>query len=381
MIKIFFVIDSFEMGGAQRQLLELVRRLDRTRYEPVVCPIYPFMALEKEYRETGVQIDLTHKHSPGDISFAWRLARRMRAFVPHIVHAWLFTGNLWGHLAASLARVPVVLLSLRNAVKPGVVPGYYTWAHALTHALSGQVDGIVTNSRVQLKDPGLPGWKGSGKLRMIYNGVDLRRFNPEHAPAWKEQYRRELGLKPGNLVVGTIGRLTPQKRQDRFLKALRTLVDAGYDLTGLIVGEGSLQGELAGLAAELGLQDRVFFLGPRRDIPELLSLFDIFVLSSDWEGFPNVILEAMAMGRPVVSTEVGGVRELVIPGETGHLVAAGEPQLLAEAVQGFLDNPSLATSMGLEGRRRVEREFSLERMVAKTTTLYEELLRQKRVII
>jgi glycosyltransferase involved in cell wall biosynthesis len=374
MIKIFYVIDSFAMGGAQRQLLELLRGLNRTRYEAAVGTVWPLMDLEEEYRETGVQVYTIHKHCHWDISFSWRLARQMKAFRPHIVHAWLSTGNLWGHVAASLARVPVVLLSLRNIVKPGAEPGYYSWVHSAIHHLAGPVDAIIANSRTQLENPGVPGWKNSGKLQVIYNGVDLRRFNLKHAPAWKDKLRRELGLSSNTLVVGTIGRLAPQKRQDRFLKAVRYLVDSGYDLVAVLTGEGPLRAELEGLAARLQLQDRIFFLGARQDIPELLAWFDIFVLPSDWEGFPNVILEAMAMGRPVVATDVGGVAELVLRGKTGLLLDADEPSLLAEAIKKLIDNPNLAQQMGEAGRRRAEEKFSLGRMVEQTTGLYQDLL-------
>jgi len=131
---------------------------------------------------------------------------------------------------------------------------------------------------------------------------------------------------------------------------------------------------LTPLAAALGLADRGFFGGQRTDTPQIFALFDVFALSSNCEGFPNVILEAMAMARPVVATNIAGVPEVVQDGVTGWLVPPGDPMTLALKIGRLIDHPEQATAMGLAGRQRVEAEFSMKQMVSRTTALYDELL-------
>lgn len=374
MVRVFYVIDSFDIGGAQRQLLELMRRLDRRRYQAVVCPLWPLMALEADYQQTGWPIIRTHKKAHLDISVIWRLAREMRAFRPHIVHTWLFTGNFWGRLAAALARMPVVISGERVVAPKGIVPPYAALVNYLAACLA---DVITFNSQNGQREAKLPGGIKRPSLKVIYNGVDLQRFDIAQVQSAATVLKKSLGIEIDALILGNIGRLTDQKGQDILLQAAHQLIQRGNNLKVILVGAGPTRHELEALAAELGLRDAVLFLGPRSDIPELLSLFDIFVLSSHWEGFPNVILEAMAMGKPVVATDVAGVSEMVEHGVTGLLVKAGDPHLLAQAILRLMDNPGLAAQMGRAGRQRVERDFSVERMVAETTALYDDLLRQK----
>jgi glycosyltransferase involved in cell wall biosynthesis len=374
MIRIFYVIDSFDIGGAQRQLLELMRRLDRRRYQAVVCPLWPLMALEADYQQTGWPIIRTHKKAHLDISVAWRLAREMRAFRPHIVHTFLFTGNLWGRLAAALAR-PQAVISTQMSVMPKAKRLPY--AALVNQVLAGITDVVTFDSRRGQREYGLAGIMSQPLLKVIHNGADLQMFEPSGFQAAISDFRRSLGIEENLFILGNIARLTEQKGQEVLLQAVSLLGRNGRNLKVVLVGGGPRRGELESLADRLGISDHVLFLGPRHDLPELLSLFDIFVLSSLWESLPVIILEAMAMGKPVVATDVAGVSEVVEHGVTGLLVEAGNPQLLAQAILKLMDNPELAAQMGLAGRQRVERDFSVERMVAETTALYDDLLRQK----
>lgn len=374
MIKIFYVIDSFDMGGAQRQLLEVMRRLDPRRYQAVVCPLWPLMALEADYQQTSWPIIRVHKRTQLDVSVVWRLARAMRAFRPHIAHTWLFTGNLWGRMAAALARVPGVIASERTVVPKGRSRPDESFVNGI---LAGVTDIVTANSQEGLRKLKFISGITPPARKVIYNGVDLQHFNSRRVQSTTSELKKSLGIAPDSLILGNIGRLTEQKGQDVLLQATRLLVHSGKNLQVVIVGGGPRRQDLDNLAENLGLRGSVLFLGPRSDIPQLLSLFDIFVLPSRWEGFPNVVLEAMAMAKPVVATDVAGVSELVEHGVTGLLVEAEKPEALAQDLLRLMDNPGLAAQMGAAGRQRVERQFSVERMVAKTTALYDDLLRQK----
>ncbi len=374
MVRIFYVIDSFDLGGAQRQLLELLRRLDRRRYQAVVCPLWPLMALEADYQQTGWPIIRVHKRAHLDVSVAWRLAREMRAFRPHIVHTFLFTGNLWGRLAAALAR-PRAVISTQMSVLPKGRNLPYT--ALVNQILAGLTDVITFDSQRGLRQASLAKGMSRPALKVIYNGADLQLFQASRVQAGIPELRKSLGIEENCPILGNIARLTEQKGQEVLLQAVSLLIRKGHNLRVVLVGGGPRRGELESLTDTLGIRDYVLFLGPRHDLPELLSLFDIFVLSSYWESLPVIILEAMAMARPVVATDVAGVSEVVEDEVTGLLVEAGEPELLAQALLRLIGNPGLAAQMGAAGRQRVEGEFGVERMVAETTALYDDLLRQK----
>jgi sugar transferase (PEP-CTERM/EpsH1 system associated) len=205
------------------------------------------------------------------------------------------------------------------------------------------------------------------KVRTIYNGVDTCSFSPGD----REAARHGLGVPDGWKVVGTVGRLDPVKDHEGLIQAFARVPQDGPVLL-VLVGDGPLRGRLATVVSRLDLQDRIRILGDRDDIPLLLRSFDVFVLPSVGEGVSNALLEAMATGLPVVATQVGGNQELVQDGVTGRLVEARCPEALAAVITAYLKNTELARRHGAAGRARVEREFSLTRMLAAYEELYRE---------
>lgn len=215
------------------------------------------------------------------------------------------------------------------------------------------------------------------KVTMIPSGVQVQRFiDPD--PASTEQLREAWGIQPRTHLIGTVGRFVPPKGHTYLLDAIVRLQSQFPDVKTLVVGDGALLRPMEEKAQALGLSDAVVFTGIRRDVPEILALLDVFVLPSLWEGLPIALLEAMAAGLPVVATRVGGVPEVVEDGVTGLLVPPRDPDALAEAITRLLRDPDLRCKMGQAGRERVESEFSVEKMVRKTETLYEEVLTHER---
>jgi glycosyltransferase involved in cell wall biosynthesis len=208
------------------------------------------------------------------------------------------------------------------------------------------------------------------KVSTIPNGVDLTRFGPASQAA----ARRALGLPGESTVVGTVGRLDPVKDQAALVRAFATLMGAYPEALLVLAGDGPCREELARLVAELGAGGRVRLLGECRDVPQVLAAMDLFVLPSLAEGMSNTILEAMAVGLPVVATRVGGNRELVDEGETGRLVPPGDPRALADAVAGYLDDAHVRGLHGKASRRRASETFALERMYRAHESLYGRLL-------
>jgi len=192
----------------------------------------------------------------------------------------------------------------------------------------------------------------------------------------RQAARRSAGLDPGRRLIAQVGRLEPQKDYPTFLTAAGRVLQDVPDVDVLIAGEGALRPDLEALAARLGIASRVRFLGLRHDVPALLGGVDVLALTSLYEGLPNVVIEAMATGAVAVATDVGGCRELIAPGETGFLVPPGDVEAVAGAMLRVLRSPDVAHRMASAARRRVESEFTIEAMVAKTTAVYDTCLSQ-----
>jgi glycosyltransferase involved in cell wall biosynthesis len=199
---------------------------------------------------------------------------------------------------------------------------------------------------------------------LVYNGIDVDEMSA--ARQERQDARRELGLGPDDRAVISVGRLSREKDYATLLRALAAL--PGPRL--FLVGHGPARGELEALAAELGLGQRVAFLGERNDVPRLLAACDLFALSSLTEGISMALLEAMAGGLPVAATAVGGTPELVIPGETGLLAPPGDPAALAQAMGALLGDVERAKALGAAGATRVAERFSLEAMAKAYAELY-----------
>jgi glycosyltransferase involved in cell wall biosynthesis len=364
MTRILFLIDELDVGGTEQQLLELVKRLDRQRYEPVVCCFRPGK-VSKEIEAAGIRVITLEKRGKVDPLFVGRLVRMMRRERIDLLQTYLFTANTWGRLAARLAGVPIIVTSERNV---DMWEEWYkqrlgVWLDRWTHRTIGNSEAVGD----YLAAKGI----ARAKLRVIYNGVDTSRFE---GPVTPHAAREELGIPQHHAVVGHLARLEPQKDPRTFLAAAAIVARKMPSVSFLVVGGGSLQAELEREAQALGLGGRIVFTGPRRDVPRLLAACDMSVLASVKEGMSNTIMESMAAGKPMVATRVGGNPELMQDGETGFLVSPRDPTALAAAIQRILDDPALAKSMGLQAKARMAERFSVDAMVAATQGLYDELV-------
>jgi glycosyltransferase involved in cell wall biosynthesis len=213
-------------------------------------------------------------------------------------------------------------------------------------------------------------------IRVIHNGTDLSSFRPNPN---RDQTRASLGLAPGDIAVAIVGRLTPWKGHRELLRAFAAAARQHSGLRLLVVGEvafweDSYETELKQVAAEVGIADRVQWLGFRDDVPELLAASDIFALPSVDEPFGRAIVEAMASEKPVVATRSGGVPEIVVEDETGLLVPPGDDRELAVALGRLAESEGLRRRMGKAGRERAMRLFDVDRTAARVQELYEEIL-------
>ncbi len=377
-IKVLHVVRP-AAGGMKNHLINLVRYTDKKRFDvTVACPLNT--ALWDELTALGVQtfpIPLVGELSPTrDYAAVHSLVKYLNQSGTTILHAHSSKGALVGRLAALMARTPVVIFTAHNSIFYEEWPEWKKKLFATVERfLARFTDKIITVSdalkQELMEREGLP----AKQLTTIYNGIEVEKFA---AKVDTMSVRRSLNIPELGPVVGTIARLAPQKGVSYFLKAASLLKE--YQVNFLVVGDGPLRETLEQEATELGLQNRVIFAGQRENIAEILSVLDIYVLPSVTEGLPLTILEAMAAGKPVVATRVGGVPEAIAEGKTGLVVPSRDPEALAVALAGLIGERDRLIRMGANGQKHVKEKFTVSMMVEKTKQLYNQLLTEKKII-
>jgi len=359
------------VGGTQTQLIELLKALDRRRFDPALVCLTGRGELLAEAREAGLEV--YSNNLPVSIAQAGllrnvlRTASLFRRLRPRIAHCYLPRGNVVGTLAAKLAGVSASITSKRGLHKPR--SALESWGTRLADRLASRV---IANAKAVAEYAVKREGCEPGKVLVIPNGVDSERFRPmDQATAMAT--RKALGLLPGTKVVGTVTRLRSRKGLDTLAAAITAIAKAMPEARAVVVGDVPPQ-FLEPAMERAGVADRVVFTGVRRDVPELLSALDVFLLAStDGEGMPNVVLEAMACGKPVVVTDVGGSRE-VVPKSGGVVVEPGDAHAMASSVLALLSDPERARVMGESARQEVVERFSIPAMARATERVYLELL-------
>jgi glycosyltransferase involved in cell wall biosynthesis len=363
--KIIQIMASGALGGGADHLLSLSLALRSEGFESEIWigegPSRDI--LEKQ----GLKVcDLELMHSRWDVGAVWRLGRRIAGSNSPLVHLHGTRAALYGAAALGLLGkgAPKALYTAHGLSyrKEGWGPlkGIFVLAEALVGAM---MQGVISVSQSDLDDLIARGFVLRERAHFIPNAVDAQRFKP----ADKKASRRRLGIPEDRFCVGTVSRLVPQK-------ALRDLIVAlaphrKVDL--IVVGEGPQRQELESLAKHVGLE--VYFLGARQDVPQILPAFDVFCLSSRWEGQPIALLEAMACALPCVVTGTEGVREVVTASGCGFLVPIGEPSLLGQAIVKLMNNTSEGIRQGRQARVWAETQ-NTTRLAQKVAMAYRSVL-------
>jgi glycosyltransferase involved in cell wall biosynthesis len=367
--RIAYVIGELGKGGAEYQLHELLRLLDRDRFEPRVFVLAPGGWWVEPIRRLGIVVEELPRRGSADVARLARLRAALARFAPHVLHTILWPGNCYGRLAAIGLGIPIVIAAERN-----VVP-YRRWQIVLERALARTTAAWLVNCEA------IADWLTARehiareRIHVIPNGIDLGRvppFVPDRRAA-----RVAAGFPAERRLVAQVGRLEPQKDYPTYLRAMQTVAAEVADVDFLVVGEGSLRADLEELAGRLGIAPRVRFTGVRHDVPALFGGVDVAVLTSIFEGFPNVVVEAMAAGAVAVAADVGGCGEVLVDGESGLLVPPRAPDAVAAAVVRVLADPGLAPRLASAARRRVEEHFAIDVMARRTADVYRALLRAK----
>jgi len=365
LVRVLHVIATLDPSGAESQMVQLCCRLDRGAFAPTVCALTRGGPLEQNLRRADVPVHILQKRGRWDIGVVVRLVRLMRALRPHVVHTWLPTSNLLGTLAATIARVPVRITSERAS---DIWKGH-VWRCA-DRMLNPLIHRVITNADAVRNHLLSHGATPNRKIVVIRNGLDIGEFDE----ASKRPPEPPLPTPRNRLVIGAVGRLEPQKGMRYLIEAFSLLPDDLPPTDLWIAGGGCEADALRKQVAALGIEPRVTFLGSRRDVPAILRHVDVFAMPSLWEGLPNAVLEAMAAGRPVVATSVDGTPEAVEHARTGLLVPPADPPALVNAMATLLRDAALRTEYGSAGRVKVDRDFSMERMVKETSGVYRNTI-------
>lgn len=366
---ILYPIPSLGIGGAEQQLLELVRALDKRRYRPIVAPLNPGGALEDEFRAVaGAEIVQLQRQGRADPRPVVSLAALLRSRQIDVIQPYLSPATALGMVAGLLAGTPVRILTERSGV--GRHMSFYV---RLQDRLSRFASVLIANSeagRESLIMRGVP----PERIHVIVNGINLDRLhsNPDRV----SQYREQLAVPQGGKVVGILASLLPVKLHETFLRAGAALAQRQPDLRFAIFGDGPLRADLELLAADLRVAEHTVFFGYQRDVADCLGACDLLVSTSRVEGLSNAVLEAMALGVPVVASDIPGNRELVKPGRTGCLVPVGDHAALASAMEHAFAHPVETGTYARQARDMIRIDFSVERMAREHEALYDLLLQR-----
>ncbi|RJQ24498.1 MAG: glycosyltransferase [Peptococcaceae bacterium] len=362
MLKVLHVISDTNIGGAGRHLLAFLQYYDRSRLEVrVLCP--PGSRLAGRCLAAGVEV-ITRSCLSGEKSFDLRglagLAALIKKYRIQVVHTH---ASFTGRLAARLAGVPCVVYTKHRLDWERPQKGIRgRLLNYLDRTACHRVIAVSRAVKESLLKSGMP----EARVEVIYNGIDVGGFRERARPG---RLREELSAG-ADRVVGIIGRLEPEKGHSIFLQAAAQVLKVRNNVTFVVVGTGSLAGELKNMARDLGIETKVLFTGLREDIPELLSVMDVVALPSLTEAFPLSLIESMCLGRPCIASSVGGISEIIENEKNGLLVSPGDAAALAEKIIFLLSNPEQARAMGVRAAALVEKKFDAGLMAEKITDLY-----------
>ena len=366
-IKVVHIVPMLSPGGAERVAVHIVKGLNRQRYEPTVISFTERLGcdLDRLLDEAGIEVRYLGKHPGFDYRVYPRLHPVLKHYRPDIVHT---------HLHVFRYALPFLLFlksasllhTVHNLAEREIEPrARWIQRYALNH-------GVVPVAVAEEVAASVERLYGVRHCRVISNGIPTNLYASPQTP--RREWRTKHGFADEDVLFVCVARFAPQKNHTLLLKAFAQGLTSDPRANLVLVGEGILREALEEQAKNLGLAKRVHFLGLRTDIPDVLGAMDVFVLSSDWEGNPLSIMEAMASGLPIVSTDAGGVPKMFQSGKEGLLVARGDAQALGRSMASLLRDQETRQSFGRSAARRAKKDFDVSTMVQAYEELYEKLL-------
>lgn len=363
MIKVLHVLTDTNIGGAGRYLFNLLSSQDQDSFQIMVaCP--GGGELEKQLRSKGVDIfTLKGGESSTNLGHLEELRHIISREKIDIVHTH---ASLAGRIAGKLSGCKVVM-TRHGLSSGGKGPVKRLITRSVSRLFTDRIIAISRAVKIDLIDSGVP----ADMITTIYNGIDLSKFANV-----KGTLREELSLGPDVPIVGIVARLVPEKGYEYAINAFYQVLKVFPSARLIIIGEGPLKESLKEMCKRLGIKDHVVFMGYRQDVENLEADFDVFVLPSISEGLGLALLEAMALGKPAVATETGGIPEIIKNKVNGLLVPPGNDKYLAEGIIEVLSDKKQAKNFGLAAQKTVFQKFSSTAMIEKTHKVYVDVLQQ-----
>ena len=362
-VTVAHVIYGLKRGGAERLLVPVARHAGSSRYRFIFIALTCAGPVENELRQCGADIRILRRDGKFTIFDLGRLIRLLKKEKVEIIHSHLVNADLWAGIAARCLGIkhistlhgiefrPIGILKQRLGM---LLPDKII-------AVSDYVAGVcIEQFKVKTE-----------KVVMIYNGIDFERFQVKVDTRSKKE---ELGIRDEVIVLATFGRLAPEKGHRYLIEAAAQVRGVFKNIVVLIIGEGEIKKRLMQQASRLGIEKEIKFLGERQDIPELLSITDIVILPSLYEGFPLAALEAMAADKPIIATSVGGLPELITDKQDGILVEPKSSSSLAESILRLIKDKDFARQLVLRAKGKIKNRFNQEKMLSRITALYDEVL-------
>ncbi len=367
-LRVAFVITSMPVGGAETLLVNLIRGMDKSRFSPeIVCL--------KERGPLGEvlsgEIPVAHSLIRGkyDLRILPKLVHHFRKqHVDAVITVGAGDKMFWGRLAAKLAGVPVIGAALHSTGWPDGVGRLNRMLTRVTDTFIAVAD---SHGKFMVDYEKFP----KEKVTVVRNGIDTDRFAPD--PNHRDSVRNELGLYPNTPLVGIVAALRPEKNHSLFVEVAARTIEKIRDARFLIIGDGPERASIEEVIAAEGLQKKVILLGSRSDTPRLVAALDVFLLTSHNEANPVSILEALACGVPVVSSNVGSIAETVVNGDTGYLFEPSNACDATRRVMQLLLDTKHAAQLGFKGRALVQKSGSLHSMIEGYQNLIERIYTEK----
>lgn len=361
-MRVLHFIESLRLGGKERQVVELLKGLSKfTNIESFLVCMEEEDFYLPEIKQIAVPMKFLIRKTRWDPLIFLKLLGLVKEFKPDIIHTNSLMNSFYAFPICKCLRIKLINGSIRNALNQGGI----RWK--LEKFFLRCADFRIANSKAGLKSRGFS--INSGNNFVIYNGFDFSRLI---AVPDTNKTKNSLGIK-GQKVVGMVAEFSHYKDYETFIEAAKMILHKRNDVIFLAIGDGDNLDTCKKMVDER--RDGIRFLGSRKDVEAIVSVFDIGVLSTYTEGISNSIMEYMVLGKPVIVTDGGGSNEIVSDGKSGFLIPPKNPQLMAEKIQFLINNQSIAKKMGEAGRILLKRNFTLEKMVKNTIQLYELALK------
>ncbi len=370
-INVVHLVEELTIGGLEKILTAIVLNLDKKKYNVSVWCLREGGFFADKLVKEGMDVKVLHISTSRNPLSIYKLYKLLKHHKFDIIHTHAYSAGTIGRISAFLAGIPVIISHNQN------VYGHYNkYYHFVEWLLSYITDKIICVSDKVMKFTNETQGIDTKRLITIYNGIE------EFCSVSKKEtldLRKKFNIPISSPVIGTIAQFSEKKGLEYLLRSASVLFKDQRDVIFLLVGDGTIKGRLEQLCADLKIENNVIFVGERNDIPEMLSLIDIFVLPSITEGLPLAMLEAMSCGKPVIATSVGGVPEIVENGVSGILVQPKDSDALCGAMREMLSDVGMRDRMGREGQMICEKGFSSRAMVNQIENLYDTLLEKKRI--